>query len=500
VMQDYQIAPGADGGWQVTVRWAQVSRPDLAAVLSLVHPAQVLQDTPYALTADRQPLAVGQDQTVFTLPGPEGVPPGPLLPRLELFEADGVIPALTSAGRKRGDLFLQPIPAAPPSPGPTTQESIQLLSAEISPLTPEKLGVTLRWAVGEPVNANWKVALRLRDPAGDEWAALDTQPGYGFYPTGVWQPGTAFSDQLVLTVPYGLAPREYRLSVSLYDATSLRPQWGPQEKTVTLPTAAPYDGRPLLHRFSPLLAVASLTAPDAINQGDNLPFTVGWVALDEIDDPVQIRWDLVAPDETPAASGTGVLQIGSGTLVLDRQTLATDPHVPPGSYLLRLTVPGAVPWEARSVTVQERTRQFDLPELDNVLGAEFGGLIRLEGANVTQSQDVLKLTLYWRALSAVPADYIVFVHLFDPATEQILTQHDAMPQNYTYPTSRWAAGEVVEDPITLSLSGVPAGRYRLGVGLYWQEGDRYPRLPAVAPNGEPVPGDRVVLPTELTVP
>jgi hypothetical protein len=499
VMQDYQITRSADGGWQVMVRWAQVSRPDLVAVLSLVHPAQVSQDIPYLLAADRQPLGIGQDQTVFSLPEPEAVPPGPLLPRLELLEADGVIPALTSAGRERGDLFLHPIPAAPPSPAPTIQEEIQLVSAEASPLTPEKLGVTLRWAVGEPVQANWKLALRLRDPAGNEWAALDTQPGYGFYPTGAWQPGTAFSEQLVLAVPYGLAPGEYLLSVSLYDATSLAARWGPQEQVIHL-TAAPYDGRPLLHRFSPLLAVASLAAPDAISQGDPLPFMVGWVALGGIDGPVQIRWDLAAPDGAPAASGAGALQIGAGTLVLDRQTLATDPHIPPGSYLLRLSVPGAPAWDAATITVQERTRRFDLPEMDSVLGAQFGGLIRLEGANLAQRQEVLEVTLYWRALSTVPADYIVFVHLFDPATEGILAQHDAMPQNNTYPTSRWAADEVVEDPITLSLSEVPAGRYRLGVGLYWKEGDRYPRLPAFAPDGEPVPGDRVVLPTELTVP
>ncbi len=498
-MQDYQITQERDGGWQVVVHWSQVSRPDLEAVLSLVHPAQVLGDSPYPLTSDRRSLSTGEDRIVFSLPSPEAVPPGLLLPRLELLEAGNVIPALTSAGRTRGDLFLHPIPGPSPSPAPDAQEGIRLVDAAASLLTPERLAMTLRWEVGERVDANWKVALRLRDAAGEEWAALDTQPGYGFYPTGVWEPGTAFDEQLVLAVPYGLAPGDYDLSVSLYDATSLQPQWGPQERVVRQPTAAAYDGRPLLHRFSSALAAASLDAPGSISQGDNLRFTVGWVALDEMDGPVQIRWDLAAPDGTVAAGGTGELQIGSGTLVLDRHTLATDPHLRPGTYFLRLTVPGADPWEAGTITVQERTRRFDLPEMGSVLGAQFGGLICLEGADLAQSQDILELTLYWRALSAVPADYFVFVHLFDPTTEQILSQHDAMPQNYGYPTSSWAAGEVVEDPIRLSLSEVPAGRYRLAVGLYWKEGDNYPRLPAVAPDGEAVPGDRVVLPTEVTI-
>jgi hypothetical protein len=113
----------------------------------------------------------------------------------------------------------------------------------------------------------------------------------------------------------------------------------------------------------------------------------------------------------------------------------------------------------------------------------------------------LELTLYWRAPAggAIPADYIVFVHLFDPSGERILVQSDAMPRGNSYPTSRWAPGEVVDDVVTLSLASVPAGSYKLGVGLYRPEGDQTLRLPAVDEAGELVPDGRIVLPAEITV-
>ena len=199
---------------------------------------------------------------------PDSTPPGPLLPRVRLYQQGEAIAARTSAGRTRGDLYLRPVwsPGSPPDPG--QQGPLQLAGARVESLTPERLAVTLDWAVGDPIPANHKVALRLRDPAGSEWAALDTQPGYGFYPTGLWQPGTSFGERLVLPVDYGLPPGEYALSVALYDAVTLVPAWGPEERQVTVSTAVPYDGRPLVHRFSPTVAAAGVTMTEALVQGD----------------------------------------------------------------------------------------------------------------------------------------------------------------------------------------------------------------------------------------
>ena len=125
---------------------------------------------------------------------------------------------------------------------------------------------------------------------------------------------------------------------------------------------------------------------------------------------------------------------------------------------------------------------------------------RLEGIDWAEDSTALSLTLYWRALRSIPADYTVFVHLYDPVTENIATQSDSMPRENHYPTTRWVADEIVEDPRVLSLMGVAPGRYRVGIGLYRLERDQFLRLPAVDGEGQAVPADRVVLPIEITVP
>ncbi|NOR83174.1 MAG: hypothetical protein GQ526_06740, partial [Ardenticatenales bacterium] len=242
--------------------------------------------------------------------------------------------------------------------------------------------------------------------------------------------------------------------------------------------------------------------------------TVGWAALEEPGAPLFIRWELIGGDGSVAASGSGEPVPGSdptgwpaGSLVLGRLQVSTDPRIPPESYVLRLTLVDpqdgrrlGLPWDATTINIKERPRSFVLPEVETPVGVEFGNLIRLEGINLAQTIEAIDLTLVWRALDAPAADLIVFVHLFDPATEEIAVQSDAAPRANSYPTSRWAEDEVVEDQVTLSLAGVPAGRYRLAVGLYRMAGEQSSRLPAVDAEGHPVPDGRVILPAEVAIP
>ena len=77
-----------------------------------------------------------------------------------------------------------------------------------------------------------------------------------------------------------------------------------------------------------------------------------------------------------------------------------------------------------------------------------------------------QLTLFWQALTRLPSDYTVFLHLRDGAGVTV-AQRDGMPVEGSYPTSRWQPGETVIDPITLSLpENLPAGNYQFYVGLY----------------------------------
>jgi hypothetical protein len=137
------------------------------------------------------------------------------------------------------------------------------------------------------------------------------------------------------------------------------------------------------------------------------------------------------------------------------------------------------------------------------VGARFGdrpdGMIELAGYNLAQDGDILRLTLYWRALAVPDQHYMLFVHVADPATGVPVTQIDTMPRGFTYPTGMWTTGEVISDEVTLSLEKVPAGTYELVVGWYHPD-DPNQRLPATDREGEPLRDNRLVLPDGITIP
>nr|MBP7689272.1 hypothetical protein [Thermoflexales bacterium] len=98
--------------------------------------------------------------------------------------------------------------------------SMGLAAAHTRRLNSERLDVRLTWTVSGALDANYSLALRLRDVAGKVWTSLDTQPGYGFQPTSAWQAGT-LNDVYTLNVPAD-APRDqrYALDVILYRRAS----------------------------------------------------------------------------------------------------------------------------------------------------------------------------------------------------------------------------------------------------------------------------------------
>ena len=79
---------------------------------------------------------------------------------------------------------------------------------------------------------------------------------------------------------------------------------------------------------------------------------------------------------------------------------------------------------------------------------------------------MLIFTPTWKAVMPIDTNYKVFVHVFDPETEKVVAQSDAMPRHDTYATSRWVVGEVVSDTIVLPLDAMPPGSYRIAIGLY----------------------------------
>jgi hypothetical protein len=119
--------------------------------------------------------------------------------------------------------------------------------------------------------------------------------------------------------------------------------------------------------------------------------------------------------------------------------------------------------------------------------ANLGNQMQLHGYDATaeaKAGEGLSVILYWQALSEIPVDYTVFVHLVDSNGERV-AQHDDGPRwQVPIPTSTWQSGEIVLDQHLLDLpANLPAGDYQLQIGVYYWETQA--RLP-VLENGTPV--------------
>ena len=134
--------------------------------------------------------------------------------------------------------------------------------------------------------------------------------------------------------------------------------------------------------------------------------------------------------------------------------------------------------EASSYRVSERwygsvrwLRYFRPSETSIQLGLRFlapEGALRLEGYGLTPdlAPGYLGLRLDWQAEAHVAGSYGVFVHLLDESGSTV-AQGDSDPQWGYTPTSTWQPGETVVDRHVVRLPpDVPAGTYRIALGLY----------------------------------
>jgi|GEM_PF-1002645 len=126
------------------------------------------------------------------------------------------------------------------------------------------------------------------------------------------------------------------------------------------------------------------------------------------------------------------------------------------------------------------TYTYELPSQATPLQIRLGDSLDLAGFQLDKDHlrpnEVLDLTLYWRALQPQTASYTIFRHLYN---EQLgwAAQFDDLPLEGRYPTSCWQPGEIVADRASIPISpqAVP-GRYNLSVGLYDLAADNQ-RLP-----------------------
>ena len=111
-------------------------------------------------------------------------------------------------------------PAFPIAPPPRFGNAVALTGYDIAASTPlrggESVTVRLHWLPLGSLPGNYTTFVHLVGPSGELAAQHDKQPLGGFFPSGAWQPGFAFVDDFVLTLPTALAPGDYTLYVGFY--------------------------------------------------------------------------------------------------------------------------------------------------------------------------------------------------------------------------------------------------------------------------------------------
>lgn len=472
---------------EITLHWDDVEREDLEVGVRLLSLAEHLFHQPIIIASASSPLL--GETTLHHLEIPPETNRGLYLIDVRVRGGEGEMEPMTERGQALGSIYLKPVliqgPQSKAFRGSILKHfgrGISLLSAEASQQVPDRLELALTWRAEQIIPANYLTSLRLREPSGHLIAQLDGQPAYGLYPTSLWLPGEQVFDRRLLKLPLGTPPRKgYSLEVIVYEAETLRPLDKTEIRDLSLTVPTLVESSPTLIQFNGKIAIAEVRLPQKqLKQGERLPIEVKWWAKAKPQADYHAIMQLERPPGTPIWSEERPLVEAypsslwpAKALVNTHYELLIGKEVAPGDYTLSLTLTDPETGRSHgrfqypsSITVTRQERSYTIPPMGRELGVDFGQKMRLLGYDFLREGKELRITLHWQALREMTRDYTVFVHLFEPETERIAAQRDAMPLEGGYPTFRWQEGEVVSDPLSLSLAGIPPGSYRLAIGVY----------------------------------
>jgi hypothetical protein len=199
-------------------------------------------------------------------------------------------------------------------------------------------------------------------------------------------------------------------------------------------------------------------------------------------------------DSLPQGGEASFTAMEIGQQLVDRHGLAIPAGVPPGDYQLRLSVrdqansrsldlldaegqPQGVEATLATVRVVSPIRPLlaEALPVQHQLSADFDRRARLLGYSLSdgpfRAGDELKFSLFWQALADGDEPTVVFAQMQD-ATSKPVALSETPP---IYPGDRWKAGDLLRDPRTILLpADLPAGTYRLAVGLLRPDRSRLP--------------------------
>lgn len=226
------------------------------------------------------------------------------------------------------------------------------------------------------------------------------------------------------------------------------------------------------------LLLDSFTMKSTLPQGPPLNIQATWLTPQEgaKAERLRLNWQLESPnnllvfDQTTDLLPTSHIDhLPGNMLITENYTLRIPTEVVPGKH--RLTVKLTDTNEhspelhfSDFIDITPRDRKFHLPRIQYISGATFDDEISLAGYDFQHTDEALNLTLHWHALGQISVDYKYFIHIWRDG--QVVTQLDAMPDHYRYPTSWWAQDEVFSDTVELELPTTDREDITVTLGLY----------------------------------
>lgn len=432
--------------------------------------------------------------------------------------------------------LLSVFPAAPPFT-PTqidVDPTLRLVGLTTDSTVPSIIQVRLYWQVKQRIAQDQLTKLQLVDADGKVWTTRRQLSRYGTAGSQYWMANQLIEDWYELFVPQDMPAGTYTLQIARGEVP-----WQ-TAGTVQLNSARARDSvasisQPLNVSFGNNIRMLGYNAPSQVTAraGDRLPMTLFWQASGDVSEDYSVFVHLLDRDSNLSAQEDSLPNNGftpsmlwaPGETIPDQHTLTLPRDIRPGEYQLvtglyrfrdlsRLPVfmdgkrseDDFVPLATIKVTAD---RPFQ-PQYSSTL--RLGSAIRLQGfswaardrANnvfsrvsggtlptlATTPGSQLELDVEWHADAKPERDYTVFVHLVDSAGK-VVRQKDNPPVDGYYPTHIWESGERVIDAFSLPLQGLPAGEYKVLIGMY--DSETLERLPVVDAGGNILPNNAAEL-------
>ena len=249
-------------------------------------------------------------------------------------------------------------------------------------------------------------------------------------------------------------------------------------------------------------------APKVVEPGDTVKITLYWQPLARAEQDYAVfvhlmsetgtmiaqrdtypglgRYPTTAWDPGRVFADTYRVQISETAYAPDRGYVQVGLYLPDGPRLATEGGQDAV----RLARVEVEPRPGEVP---NPVGINFGDKLMLQGyaldPRVAEPGETIRLTLHWRTLASMEADYHVFAHVLGEKN-QIWANNDSLLTDEGVRTGQWRTGTEVNEVRTLELAqATPPDFYDIELGLHVPGQGR---LKILAEDGRPL-GNRALL-------